>query len=95
MKLEDAEKVASKPWFLILFNVGLVGLWATFGVDVSNIFISIITAEIVLLTLGATRRSNIAMHAKLDELIDSQTGARNDIEHIEDRQEEEIMERRK
>lgn len=84
----------SKPWFLVAFNVILVSLWVSFGVDVPNIFISIVTAEIVLLTSGANRRSNLAIHAKLDEVIHATKEARDDLAHVEDLAEEDIEEKR-
>lgn len=94
MNLEAAERIASQPAFLLAFNVSLVALWVMFGVDVANIMISIVTAELVLLSSGASRRAALATQAKLDELIHATEGARDDLEHIEDLNEEAIRERR-
>lgn len=91
---ERAERIAAKPAFLLIFNACLVALWLMFGVDVANIMISIVTAELVLLSSGANRRSQLAVHAKLDELVAATDGARNDLEHIEDMAEAEIQEKR-
>lgn len=93
--LELVEKIAAKPWFLIAFTLTFAVLWFGFGVDVSNIFISIVTAELVLLGLGQARRSNLGLHAKLDEMILTSQEARDDLAHVEDLTEEEIEDRRK
>lgn len=94
MSLEAAERIAAKPAFLLAFNTSLVALWIMFGVDVANIMISIVTAELVLLGVGAARRSQLALHAKLDELIAATEGARDDLQHVEDLAEQEIAEKR-
>lgn len=94
MSLERAEKVAARPWFLLAFNLALVAAWLIYGVDVANILISIVTAELVLLGLGAARRSQLALHAKLDELVRATKGARDDLAHVEELAEAEIQEKR-
>lgn len=91
---ERAEQIAAKPSFLLAFNAVLLALWLVFGIDHANIYISIVTAELVLLGLGAQRRSQLAVHAKLDELIAATDGARDDLAHIEDMAETEIAEKR-
>lgn len=95
MTFEAAERIAAKPLFLLAFNAGLVALWILFGVDFANIFISIVTAELVLLGLGANRRSQLAVHAKLDELVAATDKARDELEHLEDLSEAEIAEKRR
>lgn len=92
--LEDAERIAARPWFLLAFNGALAAAWVMYGVDVANILISIVTAELVLLGLGANRRSMLGIHAKLDELVHATEGARDDLEHIEDMEEAQIAEKR-
>lgn len=87
---ELADKVSANPIFLVAFNALLVIAWISFGTDVANIIISIITAEIVLVGAGAARRGNIALHAKLDELIRA-SDARDDFIEAEMRSEIEIQ----
>lgn len=82
-----ADRVTSNILFLIAFNFTLVLLWMSFDVDVANIFISIITAELVLIGAGAMRRGNKALHAKLDEIIHSLGDARDDLIGIEHKSE--------
>ncbi len=91
---ETAERIAAKPAFLIAFNALLAAAWFFGGVDVANIVISIITAELVLLSLGAARRSQLGLHAKLDGLIDADAAARDDLKHVEELDEDEIQEKR-
>lgn len=87
---ELADKVSSSIYFLIVFNTVLVSVWLLFGVDQANIFISIITAEIVLVGAGAARRGNKALHAKLDEIIHALKDARDDLMGIESASESDI-----
>lgn len=92
---EYGDKLSSHPIFLLLFNAALVALWLTFGTDIANIFISIITAEMVLLGAGAARRGFLAIHVKLDTIIRALKDASNDFIHIEAQTEQEIIEKRK
>ncbi len=95
MNLEAGERIAAKPWFLVAFNLALAGMFAFAGLDAANIFISIVTAELVLIGLGGARRSQIATQAKLDELIASTDKARDELLHSEDEAEESIQEKRR
>ncbi len=94
MNLEAVERIAAKPVFLVIFNAALGTAWLMYGVDVANILISIVTAELVLLGLGANRRSQLAQHAKLDELIACTDKARDELTHAEELAEHEIQEKR-
>jgi low affinity Fe/Cu permease len=95
-KISDVgDRLSAHPFFLVAFNCGLVGLWLAFGVDVANIFISIITAEIVLLGAGSARRGFLAIHAKLDEIIHALSEARDDLVEAENKSEAEIKALRK
>jgi low affinity Fe/Cu permease len=94
MRLEEVERQAAQPWFLVAFNVVIGAAFVVAGVDIANILISIVTADLVLLGLGAARRSQLALHAKLDELIAATEGARDDLAHVEDMAEAEIQEKR-
>ncbi len=92
--LDAVERIAAKPVFLLAFNGALVVAWLIWGVDVANILISIVTAELVLLGLGANRRSQLGIHAKLDELISTDEKARDELTHLEDADETTIQEKR-
>lgn len=86
------EKLAAKPATFLVFNAVIgFGLWQG-SVDYTNIFISIVTADLMLLLLIGQRVGNLAMQAKLDELIHSINEARDDVAEIEDRGEDAIDE---
>jgi low affinity Fe/Cu permease len=90
-KVSDAgDKFSAHPFFLIVFNVLLVAMWLKYGVDYANIFISIITAEIVMIGASAGRRGFSAIHAKLDEIIHAISDARDDLIDVEKLTEPEI-----
>ena len=76
--------VVCVAWFIIGFNINI--LTAT---------LSIMVTQMVLNTQNEreaeARRRDIAMHAKLDELISASRKARNDLVGLEDRDEEEIV----
>jgi len=94
MIFEQAERIAAKPAFLIAFNAALIAMFVVVGLDAANIFISIITAELVLLGLGGARRSQLATHAKLDELIAANDKARDELKRVEDADEDAIEDKR-
>ena len=89
---ELADQVTAHPIFLIAFNLGLVILWLILGTDIANIFISIVTAEMVLIGAGAARTGQKAIQAKLDEVIHALDKARDDLIGLEQRPEKEIEE---
>lgn len=84
------EKYSAKPITFLVFNVAIgIGLWMG-SVDVTNVFISIITADLMLLLLIGQRVGTLAMQAKLDELIHAVNEARDDFAEVEEKGEEEI-----
>ena len=92
---EATDRICAKPVAFISFNLLIVAAFLLAGIDVANIAISIVTADLVLLSAGANRRSFKALHAKLDELIGATDNARDDLERIEDEKEEKIEELRR
>ncbi len=95
MTLETGERIAAKPWFLVAFNAAFGAIWAIVGLDAANLFISILTANLVLFGLSGARRDRLAAQAKNDELIAATTGARDDLIQIERKSEQEIGEARR
>lgn len=94
MTLETAERLAAQPWFLVAFNATFGATWAVFGLDAGNLFISVLTANLVLFGLSGARRHQLATQAKLDELITATEGARDGLTHAEELTEKEIGEQR-
>ena len=75
--------------FTAAFVVGIV-----VSIDATNIAISYFTAGLLLLTLGGQRRSDKAMHAKLDDLECALDVADSSNARLEARSEDEIEAKR-
>lgn len=71
--------------FTALFYVGI-----RWNVDITNIAISYFTAALLLLTTSSARRSDKAMHVKLDDLECAVQEARSENARLEERTEKEI-----
>lgn len=85
---DTIERLCAHPvafWlFSALFAAGL-----TVSVDVTNIAISYFTAGLLLLTLSGQRRSNLAVHAKLDDLecaVDAADSSNARLEQLAERE---------
>ena len=80
------------PWALfvaaLLVVIGLVA----FGVDRTNIAISIATLLMVFILQNSQNRDAAALHVKLDEVITHLEGPRDDVAGIETKSHEEIEE---
>lgn len=61
---------------------------------VFNLFLSVVTYLLLFVIQNTQNRDGAALHAKLDEIIHNQAGAREDLERIEDLDEAEIERRR-
>jgi low affinity Fe/Cu permease len=72
----------------LLVVIGLVA----FGVDKTNIAISIATLLMVFILQNSQNRDAAALHVKLDEVITHLEGPRDDVAGIETRSHEEIEE---
>lgn len=88
---DTIERLCGHPFAFILFTVGFIA-GARVHIDATNIAISYITAALLLLTVGSARRSNKAMHVKLDDLEEAVDKANSMNRHIEDLTEQEIEE---
>jgi low affinity Fe/Cu permease len=76
---------------LIAALLVLIGL-AAFGVDKTNIAISIVTLLMVFILQNSQNRDAAALHVKLDEVITHLEGPRDDVAGIETKSHEEIEE---
>jgi low affinity Fe/Cu permease len=80
------------PWALFIAALLVViGLMA-FGVDRTNIAISIATLLMVFILQNSQNRDAAALHVKLDEVITHLEGPRDDVAGIETKSHEEIEE---
>lgn len=90
---ERVERLCAHPAAFWVFTVAFV-VGITINIDATNIAISYLTAALLLLTVGSARRSDKAMHAKLDDIECALEPANSDNARLEDRSEREIEERR-
>lgn len=88
------EKACGHPVAFYLFTVLFVA-GVMIDIDTTNIAISYFTAALLLLTLGPSRRSNLAIHAKLDDMECAIKEARSENVRLEEKTEREIEETRK
>lgn len=84
------EKQCSRPIAIPIFLVALVFSRLLFGVDITNLAISIFTVILLFLGMGKSRRNWLALQVKLDDLEKSVPSARTSNIRIEDLPEEEI-----
>jgi low affinity Fe/Cu permease len=75
--------------FLIAAALVVVSLVA-FGVEVTNIAISIATLLMVFILQNTQNRDSAALHLKIDEVVDVQPEARDDVKGAEKKSEDEI-----
>jgi low affinity Fe/Cu permease len=94
-RIGDALEAACGHWLALPIFTGGFLAGASVNIDVANIAISYITAALLFLTINRDRRSNAALHAKLDDLEASTTEADSGNVRLEERSEAEIEARRK
>jgi low affinity Fe/Cu permease len=87
-------KVVGTPTALIVANGLVLGSIAVFGVNVTNIVISVATMDIALIIQATQNKDSTANHAKLDGIIDALEEADSDLERVEEEPEDVIEEKR-
>ena len=83
---------AGNHWAFLIAAVLVVSSLAIFGIEVTNIAISIGTLLIVMLLQNTQNRDSSALHLKLDEMVRVEPEARDDIRGAESRPVDEIDE---
>lgn len=73
---------------------GFVMQWSDLWHKIMDIPATLLSFLLYFVILSAQNTDNIAVQAKLDELIDAIPGARAEMEHLEELSEEEIDEKR-
>lgn len=91
---DHMERVAAHPVAFLVFMAWCI-LAPTANIDVANYVISVVTASLLFVLIGPSRRDRKAIHVKLDDLEDSIEEADSGNVQIEDKPEAEIDERRK
>lgn len=84
------EKVAATAYAFFAFNTIIAAGLLMKMLDQTNVFISIVTADLMLLLLIGQRVGMMALQKKIDELIHAVKGARDDLAGIENQGEEAI-----
>jgi low affinity Fe/Cu permease len=77
--------------FLVAATLVVVSL-GLFGVELTNIAISIVTLLMVFILQNTQNRDSAALHLKLDEVVRVEPEARDDVQGVESRSKEEIEE---
>ena len=85
-------KWMGSPWALIVVALLVVIGLEVFGIDRTNIAISIATLLMVFILQNSQNRDAAALHVKLDEVITHLEGPRDDVAGIESKPHEEIEE---
>jgi low affinity Fe/Cu permease len=88
----EVAKWTGSHWaFLVAAVLVVVGL-AAFGIELTNIAISIVTLLMVFVLQNTQNRDSAALHLKLDEIVRALEGARDDVCGVESKSEPEIRE---
>ena len=85
-------KWMGSPWALVVVALLVVIGLVVFGVDRTNIAISVATLLMVFILQNSQNRDSAALHVKLDEVITHLEGPRDDVAGIEVKSHEEIDE---
>jgi low affinity Fe/Cu permease len=88
----EVAKWTGSHWaFLIAAFLVVVSL-AAYGVEQTNIAISIVTLLMVFVLQNTQNRDSAALHVKLDEIVRAEPEARDDVRGVESKSEPEIRE---
>jgi len=79
-------------WAFLIAAALVVASLVVFGVEVTNIAISIATLLMVLILQNTQNRDSAALHLKLDEMVRVEPEARDDVRGVESRPANEIDE---
>jgi low affinity Fe/Cu permease len=85
-------KWAGNHWAFLIAAVLVVSSLTIFGIEVTNIAISIGTLLIVMLLQNTQYRDSAALHLKLDEVVRVEPEASDDVRGVESRPAHEIDE---
>jgi low affinity Fe/Cu permease len=79
-------------WAFLIAAALVIASLVVFGVEVTNIAISIATLLMVLILQNTQNRDSAALHLKLDEVVRVEPEARDDVRGVESRPANEIDE---
>jgi low affinity Fe/Cu permease len=79
-------------WAVFIAGLFVVIGLSSFGIEITNIAISIVTLMMVFILQNTQNRDSAALHLKLDEMVKAEPGARDEVRGVESKSEEEIRE---
>ena len=85
-------KWTGSHWALLIAAGLVVVSLSLFGVEITNIGISVVTLLMVFVLQNTQNRDSAALHLKLDEVVRVEPEARDDVRGVESKSEEEIKE---
>lgn len=88
----EVAKWTGSHWAFLVAAVVVVISLAAFGIELTNIAISVVTLLMVFVLQNTQNRDSAALHLKLDEIVRALDGARDDVRGVESRSEPEIRE---
>jgi low affinity Fe/Cu permease len=87
-------KWTGNHWAFLIAATLVVASLVAFGVEITNIAISIATLLMVFILQNTQNRDSAALHLKIDEVVGVQPEARDDVKGAEKKSEDEIEELR-
>ena len=88
----EAARWTGSHWAFLVAAVLVVVSLAAFGIELTNVAISVVTLLMVFVLQNTQNRDSAALHLKLDEIVRAMEGARDDVRGVESRSEPEIRE---
>jgi low affinity Fe/Cu permease len=88
----EVAKWTGSHWAFLIAAFLVVLSLVAFGVETTNIAISIVTLLMVFVLQNTQNRDSAALHLKLDEIVRAEPEARDDVRGVESRSEPEIRE---
>jgi low affinity Fe/Cu permease len=85
-------KWTGSHWAVFIAGLFVVIGLSSFGLEITNIAISIVTLMMVFILQNTQNRDSAALHLKLDEMVKAEPGARDEVRGVESKSEEEIRE---
>jgi low affinity Fe/Cu permease len=85
-------KWTGNHWAFLIAATLVVASLVAFGVEVTNIAISIATLLMVFILQNTQNRDSAALHLKIDEVVGVEPEARDDLKGAEKKSEDEIEE---
>lgn len=87
-------KWTGSHWAFSIAAVAVVVSLAAFGIDLTNIAISVVTLLMLFILQNTQNRDSAALHLKVDELVTQLHGPRDEVAGVESKTDEEIEELR-